>query len=1345
MANDIGYGIRITADGTAAFVDNVKTSKAALRELGDEAERSGRAVANAQNAQASATNKMASEYRTAASSARTYAESTNKLDSEMARFLTSTDKAYRNQLLLDKGNDLLTRGLQAGLISQKAYDATLARLAERFGTTGKQASEHGHVIEGLGISAGFAARETRALVDELAAGRTNQALGTFTNITGRIAMVQPVAVLATLAVVAFGAGIAYAAAQSEKLGRAIADMQAGLRATGRAGIESDADLRQMVRTLSLLPDVSRESAEGIVSQFARTHQIGGDLFKRLVGIVGDFSKATGEEAPKAAAKLAQAFEDPFKGAKALDEELNILTPRQRELIDSFEKTHDVIAAQGVLYDALKDRIQGLQRDAMTPIERAAQQLKETWHSLTDTMRDSSAIQAVKDLYAGVLGVISTVIVKVQTFLDLHDRFFRAAVTLASGAGIGAAIAEASRSTRGSSDTTTGVSSADKESLDDQVKSAMKLGDAYQSAGEKMAELALKRSAVIQALGALEEAGRTNGAEFARLKQVYVDLGIAMAELARPVSQAQAAFASSTAKSAIEAQKGEIDRLIERNQFLYSNGLITAERYYDTIADLSRRQLGLQVQMIDAEIAAEQRAFGQAAKLQEQLPIAAKLYGLSLQRIEAEKQLGAVQDVRGQRAYAIAKAGFDYEVKITQQVADYLKKLKDQTAEDEFQLSLIGQTERAQKIATAERQVRLDAEAEINRLLRERATLEAKGPIDPAQAQAIENAIASIKSNLPGAVQSAGDLAGKISDAGQNAIALSTAFQAVDNAAFETFKRFKDGWRGAAQYAADQIKQYVVRLLYEITAQRWLIGIFGAGAAGANASPATAGANALLGSAGSSLAGSALSGAGSYLFGSEGVVSTAAFGSAGAGAFSAAAGAGFSAGVDTLGIAATAGAEAVGGFSAVVGAAIPVIGWIVLIGAALYAIFGSKGGAKKVGGSFLGNYTGTGGFVSDVTSTLDRSHYLHDETRQDADARKAGDVIAEAVAASIARLGGTSSGFQVGVGWNRDTAGDAPSMVGTVARDASGNVLFSTDNRNVSRDDGAIEAEIQRQSEQVIVAILQHSNLSATIKKVIDSIDVNSSKEKIEGMLQLAQAFHDILALGSRDAVADAQEAYKAASRTALETVRAQGTALVDLANKFDGSAAMTQTLAQAQQTYRASLISLLASIEQVKGELADMFGQTREKIARSGLTDDQLYQRLQDQAGQKFGELQSATDPAQAQRLAKELDSLYNQAFDMLSPEQQQALKGQYLANLDVLDKTANQKLTELAAAIAEESKKPFEVVATKLDEAADKMLAAAQKISDAADAIVSAGGGGGGAGDTVVVFPRSPAPEAGV
>lgn len=1340
MANDIGYGIRITADGTAAFVDNVKTSKAALRELGDEAERSGRAVANAQNAQASATNKMASEYRTAASSARTYAESTNKLDSEMARFLTSTDKAYRNQLLLDKGNDLLTRGLQAGLISQKAYDATLARLAERFGTTGKQASEHGHVIEGLGISAGFAARETRALVDELAAGRTNQALGTFTNITGRIAMVQPVAVLATLAVVAFGAGIAYAAAQSEKLGRAIADMQAGLRATGRAGIESDADLRQMVRTLSLLPDVSRESAEGIVSQFARAHQIGGDLFKRLVGIVGDFSKATGEEAPKAAAKLAQAFEDPFKGAKALDEELNILTPRQRELIDSFEKTHDVIAAQGVLYDALKDRIQGLQRDAMTPIERAAQQLKETWHSLTDTMRDSSAIQAVKDLYAGVLGVISTVIVKVQTFLDLHDRFFRAAVALASGAGIGGAIAEASRSTRGSSDTTTGVSSADKESLDDQVKSAMKLGDAYQSAGEKMADLALKRSAVIQALGALEEAGRTNGAEYSRLKQVYVDLGIAMSELARPASQAQAAFASSTAKSAIEAQKGEIDRLIERNQFLYSNGLITAERYYDTIADLSRRQLGLQLQMIDAEIAAEQRAYGQAAKLQEQLPIAAKLYGLSLQRIEAEKQLGTVQDVRGQRSYATAKAEFDYEVKITDQVAAYLKKQKEQTAEDQFQLSLIGLTERAQKIANAERQVRLEAEKEINALLAERAKLEALGPIDPAKAQAIQNAIDRIKQGLPAAVQSAGDLAGKISDAGQNAIALSTAFQAVDNAAFETFKRFKNGWRSAAQYAADQIKQYVVRLLYELTVQRFVIGIFGAGAAGAGASPASAATASLLGNAGSSFASSAL---GSYIGGA---------GTAIGGAYGASEGfaMGWASGVagPTAGYAEAAGATLSGvydGIAAVL-ADIPVYGWIALAVLAIAAYFSGRGGGPKVGGSFLGSVDSSGNVTGDLTSTLDRSHYLHDETQADVQARKITEGIAHSYADALARLGGSSAGLQIGFGFNRDPSGDAPSMAGYVIRDRGGNVVASHDNRDIGRSDEDFNAGIALEAERALVAALQISDLPSTIAKVISTIDVkNASKEAIESALSLAQAWEDILSQGQRDVVADAAIALKSANATALDTLRAQGSALVDLANKFDGSAAMTQTLAKAQSDYRASLINLLASIEQVKGELHDMFGQTREKIARSGLSDDQLYQRLQDQAGQKFGELQSATDPAQAQRLAKELDSLYNQAFDMLSPEQQQALKGQYLANLDVLDKTANQKLTELAAAIAEESKKPFEVVATKLDEAADKMLAAAQKISDAADAIVSAGGGGGGSGDTVVVFPRSPAPEAGV
>ena len=288
----------------------------------------------------------------------TSAES-RKLDDSLTKLMGSLDKTTKAQQSLAAGTALLDRNLAAGNISANTHAAMLGKIGAAYGQTTEGA-------KGTSFATAGVSRELIVLGHEAVSGNFSRMPGTLMVLASRTgnlgaifaALASPVG-LATLAIGGLAAAMAYLgvkAAQAEKHMQALQDNMA---ATGRAGLYTRQMLDTMTDSLHKSGEISKEASKAIVDTFVRTRQIGGPLMQELVGIVERFARATGKDAPDAAKELAKAFADPEKGAKALDEELGLLTAAQKRLIEEQIRQGHTSQAQGMLLDALKVRMQGV--------------------------------------------------------------------------------------------------------------------------------------------------------------------------------------------------------------------------------------------------------------------------------------------------------------------------------------------------------------------------------------------------------------------------------------------------------------------------------------------------------------------------------------------------------------------------------------------------------------------------------------------------------------------------------------------------------------------------------------------------------------------------------------------------------------------------------------------------------------------------------------------------------------------------------------------------------------------------------------------------------------------------
>lgn len=382
-----------------------------------------------------------------------------------------------------------------------------------------------------------------------------------------------------------------------------------------------------------------------------------------------------------------------------------------------------------------------------------------------------------------------------------------------------------------------------------------------------------------------------------------------------------------------------------------------------------------------------------------------------------------------------------------------------------------------------------------------------------------------------------------------------------------------------------------------------------------------------------------------------------------------------------------------------------------------AVMSRRGGPKE-GGSAFGTFDENGNFVPGFAPGTQNGRFY---TPSGADSAMVAmtEGIGTAFAETLARLGGTGNGFGFGFGFDRDPRGTANSRVSGVVTNSSGQTILEVINREAGRSEEDLQQALELLGRQSLLAALQNSELPQAVLAILRTVDAASAAaEDVDAVLQLADAF--VQFTNSLQDI-DVASVLEGAGRSAADTFRLQGQALLELANR---STITTQSLAQlteATGAYRLSAAQLIVGLEQARRAIDEMFGQTRRNILMAGLDEQGRYNFLQDEAARLFELISGASSADEITRLAQQINENINAAFNLLSPEQQAELREEFLTRLENVNSVTQERLRALQEEAAAEANRQLAEVRRIMEEMALAQQAAANTQQDAADTQLAA------------------------
>jgi DNA-binding Xre family transcriptional regulator len=401
------------------------------------------------------------------------------------------------------------------------------------------------------------------------------------------------------------------------------------------------------------------------------------------------------------------------------------------------------------------------------------------------------------------------------------------------------------------------------------------------------------------------------------------------------------------------------------------------------------------------------------------------------------------------------------------------------------------------------------------------------------------------------------------------------------------------WTGGNQTfqkLGQALKTYLLDVLYQMTAKKWILSIGTSMTGGA----ASAGGSLLSSSAGS-MFGSGLSSIGSEVMNGTLLGNIGAGMSGVGGSFASSVGAGLA--TDAMGATVAEGtAAATLGAGSTIGAAlaaVPVYGWIAL-GAMALMSFMSKGGGPKVDGKYGTTYSGVASGALDPTVTSGAQSGIQSLQAQY-------NTLAQ-------QLGGTAN-VDFGMGISRDPQGTAPTML-EIAGTQNGHALFSNTNLNVGRSDQELQTAVTSGLTDALITALKASNLEKPFADYLGTITSDMSVDVKTAMIKtLSDVASYTSAIGGLGGVF---------SRITDLSVQARG-AMLDAAGGLQALTAATATYYQNFYTADEQRANTIAGISKA----LDSVGLSLSGIDLSSATARQQFRALVDSidvstdAGQK--------------------------------------------------------------------------------------------------------------------------------
>lgn len=530
------------------------------------------------------------------------------------------------------------------------------------------------------------------------------------------------------------------------------------------------------------------------------------------------------------------------------------------------------------------------------------------------------------------------------------------------------------------------------------------------------------------------------------------------------------------------------------------------------------------------------------------------------------------------------------------------------------------------------------------------------------------------------------------------------FQQVDKLAFDTFTNVFENGANAFEALANTIKSTLMAALYQLVVRPWVINIVAAitgqgGVAASLLSGGIGGGSGGLGGLGS-LFGNLFSGlTGANTGGGFGVLGDL-FGLGTLGGSFATSGLG-----EMLGLSVGMGAgegmalTALGTALGPVFAALPYIG-LALMAASAFGLFDSKGGPKS------GGYAGSAGLDLGPLFSGDNNRYFT-PSDADSDLMKMVKASEETYTALMKRLGGTAGDVKFAYGYDTDPQGTASNRVHAGAWVNGKQVYnYESGDDSLGRDADKLKETLDLESKRALLAALQASDLPDAIAAILNSVVASTATaEQIDDVTSFAQAFSDLLGLfKDTDVMTAGIDAFDRATMGMVGSIANAGWSLREMVDEFDGTTESAEALAAATAQYKEAAIAMVAQIQSIREGLAQSFANFGDqlRITALGNKDDggtALYKFYQERADQLREQLKTEQDPEAIARIVQQIQQYSGAAFNLLTPEQQEAQLQHFLDNMAEVQRLADERLADIQETIADAATQTLNDVKTLLDD----------------------------------------------
>jgi hypothetical protein len=284
------------------------------------------------------------------------------------------------------------------------------------------------------------------------------------------------------------------------------------------------------------------------------------------------------------------------------------------------------------------------------------------------------------------------------------------------------------------------------------------------------------------------------------------------------------------------------------------------------------------------------------------------------------------------------------------------------------------------------------------------------------------------------------------------------------------------------------------------------------------------------------------------------------------------------------------------------------------------------------------------------------------------------------------------------------------------------LVLNDTNANVGRSNEELQAELELQTKRALLAALQNSNLPKELADYLNSINAaTATSAQIDTMLKFADALKAVSDAFSGDVIADGVKAFTDASKGAQGALKEQGKALRDLITNFDKSADSATALAAATKTYYQTAVAIIQYIEDIKKQVKNQFGDNARYFQTQGMASGDKYQFLQAEVARLQAELLTTTDATRIREIASQIAADQREAFGLLTPEQQNSMRQQFIDAAQEASDLVTEQLTQAENDIAADTKALITDVRAAMLDAMVPLTDASNKFDTAVDKFVDA------------------------